>query len=296
MACCERARQRGVLPGMPLAEVAALSKLDAAFGRNQAGGRGSCGRARLLREGEAPAEPYHPTPTLHSARQEPRPPQESKRLTAIQLPAIQLHGHQAEHDHAALAELAVWCEQFSPLVGLEESDSPACLLLDVTGLGPLFGTEYHLAELIVCAFGRRGYQVRVGVADTVSAAWALACYGTSNGGQASSRNPQRKRGEINPQRKQRNPKRKRGEIQLATRPRSRFLKLHSLVVPKGRKHVAWGVSPRKTRTKQNSAPEGRQRAERDPICCRPSGARTRIIPNPWGSRPRLYAFATPWLT
>ena len=146
-------------------------------------GRGF-GRARLW-EGEAPAEPYDPTPTLHSARQEPRPPQESKRLTAIQLPAIQLHGHQAEHDHAALAELAVWCEQFSPIVGLEESDSPACLLLDVTGLGPLFGTEYHLAELIVCAFGRRGYQVRVGVADTVGAAWALARYGTSNRGQAS---------------------------------------------------------------------------------------------------------------
>ena len=27
----------------------------------------------------------------------------------------------------------------------------------------------------------------------------------------------------------------------------------------------------------------------------PSGARTRIVPNPWGLRPRLYAVATPWL-
>jgi protein ImuB len=91
--------------------------------------------------------------------------------------SLQLCEHQADEDLAALAKLAVWCEQFSPIVGLEESPPPAGLLLDVTGLGPLFGGERRLAELIVLAFRRLGYGVRVAVADTVGAAWALAHYG-----------------------------------------------------------------------------------------------------------------------
>src|SRR5436309_2075291 len=41
-------------------------------------------------------------------------------------------------DRAALEALAAWCDQFSPTVGLEESDSPESLLLDITGLAPLF--------------------------------------------------------------------------------------------------------------------------------------------------------------
>ncbi len=70
------------------------------------------------------------------------------------------------------------------------------------------------------------------------------------------------------------------------KPESQVLKLHSLVVPKGRKHVAWGVSPRKTRTKQNSAPEGRQGAERDSNCCRPSGAKYTNRPESLGLAPQ----------
>lgn len=85
--------------------------------------------------------------------------------------------HEPDEDLRQLTDLAVWCEQFSPIVGLEDADQPACLLLDVTGLAPIFGSEQRLVELVVEAFGQRGYQVRVGVADTVGAAWALAHYG-----------------------------------------------------------------------------------------------------------------------
>src|SRR5262249_37672659 len=74
----------------------------------------------------------------------------------------------------ALAQLAAWCEQFSPVVGLEEPDN---LLLDVTGLEPLFGDETILAEQIVRAFHRRSLAIQLAIADTVGAAWAVAHYG-----------------------------------------------------------------------------------------------------------------------
>jgi protein ImuB len=93
---------------------------------------------------------------------------------ATALAGAHLEEHDPAADRAAIAQLAAWCEQFSPIVGLEEPDN---LLLDVTGLGPLFGGEYVLTEQIVRAFRRRGLATQVAIADTVGAAWALAHYG-----------------------------------------------------------------------------------------------------------------------
>ncbi len=77
-------------------------------------------------------------------------------------------------DRAALLQLAGWCEQFGPIVGIEEPDN---LLVDVTGLGSLFGGEERLAEQVVRAFQRLGLTVRVAIADTVGAAWAICTFG-----------------------------------------------------------------------------------------------------------------------
>jgi protein ImuB len=89
---------------------------------------------------------------------------------------------------AALERLAEWCQRFSPTVGLEEADWPESLLLDITGLAPLFGGEEALAQRVVREFARRGLVVRVAVADTIGAAWAIAHYeergrGSGVGGQ-----------------------------------------------------------------------------------------------------------------
>jgi protein ImuB len=81
-----------------------------------------------------------------------------------------------------LLELAAWCEQFSPQVGLDNHPEPQSLLLDVTGLGPLFGGEEALAWRVIEAFGRRGYGVRVAVADTIGAAWAVSRFGADTRG------------------------------------------------------------------------------------------------------------------
>ena len=73
-----------------------------------------------------------------------------------------------------LESLAAWCQRFSPLVGIEEGDEPASLLLDITGLAHLFGGEAALAEQMVGDFAARGLRVRLAIADTLGAAWAIA--------------------------------------------------------------------------------------------------------------------------
>jgi protein ImuB len=47
------------------------------------------------------------------------------------------------------------------------------LFLDVTGIGVLFGGEEELGREVVAELKRLGYEVRVAVADTIGAGWAL---------------------------------------------------------------------------------------------------------------------------
>ena len=94
-------------------------------------------------------------------------------------------------DLAALARLAEHCEQFSPLVGWQtigqpdqttvpaSSDGiavPHCLFLDVTGIGVLFSGEQMLARAVSDKFAQLGYTVRLAIAGTIGAAWALAVH------------------------------------------------------------------------------------------------------------------------
>ena len=82
--------------------------------------------------------------------------------------------HDSKADELALLELAAWCEQFSPTIGIEGADN---LCFDVTGLEQLVGSEQVIVKQVLQAFNRQGLIVRIAVADTVGAAWALAHYG-----------------------------------------------------------------------------------------------------------------------
>jgi protein ImuB len=73
-----------------------------------------------------------------------------------------------------LEALAAECQQFSPLVGCERTAAPESLFFDITGLGPLFGGEESLVRQITEWFLRRGLEIRLAIADTLGAAWALA--------------------------------------------------------------------------------------------------------------------------
>src|SRR3954447_1843455 len=77
-------------------------------------------------------------------------------------------------DRRALLKLAEMCERFSPRVAVEESDEPESLLLDISNLEHLYGSESKLAECVKTFFTRRGYQVRLAIGETVGAAWAAA--------------------------------------------------------------------------------------------------------------------------
>ncbi len=108
-------------------------------------------------------------------------------------PTAYIAEHDPGADRAALEQLAQWCEGFSPLVGFEDltprqpertagTEPPYrtdCLYLEVTHLDTYFGSEPQLARLVAESFSRWGYLVRVAVADTLGAAWALTHFGTA---------------------------------------------------------------------------------------------------------------------
>lgn len=81
-------------------------------------------------------------------------------------------------DRQALEKVALLCERYSPCVGIEEADPADCLLLDVTGLSPLWVGSYEgeegIARQIDSELTARGFQVRVAIGDTVGAAWGAS--------------------------------------------------------------------------------------------------------------------------
>jgi protein ImuB len=85
--------------------------------------------------------------------------------------------HDSSADRRALEKLAEECERFTPCVALEEGDEPESLLLDISNLEHLWGSEAELAAQVEKFFTRRGYHVRLAVANTIGLAWALAHFG-----------------------------------------------------------------------------------------------------------------------
>lgn len=77
-------------------------------------------------------------------------------------------------DREALEQLAGRCECFSPVVGLEEGEAPAALLLDVTHSAVCWGGEERLMERLLERFTAEGYAVRGAIAATLGAAWGIA--------------------------------------------------------------------------------------------------------------------------
>ena len=81
-----------------------------------------------------------------------------------------------EADRTRLQALAIHCQRYSPLVGLEDNPAPESLWLDISGSEVLFGGEAGLAETLQHDLAQQGIQVRIAVADTWGAAWAVSRY------------------------------------------------------------------------------------------------------------------------
>ncbi len=88
-------------------------------------------------------------------------------------PNLHFEEHDPAADLTALEQLALWCERFSPAVGLGPPDN---LHLDMTGLAPLFGGEEMLAHQLLRDFQSRGLAIRAAIADTLGLAWGMAHY------------------------------------------------------------------------------------------------------------------------
>lgn len=77
-------------------------------------------------------------------------------------------------DRAFLERLAIWAQRWGPWSAL---DPPDGLLVDVTGVPHLFGGEAALLEDAALRLKGRGLTVRLAIAPTAGAAWALSHYG-----------------------------------------------------------------------------------------------------------------------
>jgi protein ImuB len=79
-----------------------------------------------------------------------------------------------DEDRAALVQLALDCQCFSPLVGLEESTEPESLLCEVSGCTHLWDGEERFLQAVCSYWRARSYQIQLALAGSVGAAWALA--------------------------------------------------------------------------------------------------------------------------
>jgi protein ImuB len=96
-----------------------------------------------------------------------------------------------ESDTALVKRLAKWAGRWSPLVEVGGDG----LRLDVTGVTHLFGGERGLMRDVQAKFASLGLTVRVAIAPTAAAAWALAHYSPSPLCGGGSTRAERERGE-----------------------------------------------------------------------------------------------------
>jgi protein ImuB len=93
-------------------------------------------------------------------------------------PQLFLQDEDPARDRLALERLAEGAQRYSPIVGLDEDS----LLLDISGCAACFHGEDRLAQLAVRELRSKGWNVRVAVADTLGAAWAVAHTMAANNG------------------------------------------------------------------------------------------------------------------
>ena len=89
-------------------------------------------------------------------------------------PDLEVLDDKPELAQKLLKRLAEWCIRFSPIVGI---DLPDGLLIDASGCSHLWGGEENYVADLIRKLNARGYNVRVAMADTAGAAWAVARYG-----------------------------------------------------------------------------------------------------------------------
>lgn len=89
-------------------------------------------------------------------------------------PQIEVHPADPAGDLAFLERFALWARRWGPWSAL---DTPDGVLVDVSAVAHLFGGEKRMLADVKARCSARGLAVRVAIAPTAGAAWALAHYG-----------------------------------------------------------------------------------------------------------------------
>lgn len=76
-----------------------------------------------------------------------------------------------------LQALAEWCIRFTPIAGV---DLPDGIMLDISGCAHLWGGEAAYLGHIQAKLSGYGFTTKLAIADTISAAWAMARFGNAS--------------------------------------------------------------------------------------------------------------------
>lgn len=79
-------------------------------------------------------------------------------------------------DQADLDKLTLWTIRYSPWVA---ADPPDGIIIDISGCAHLLGGEELLSKDIHIRLSRFGFNARIGIADTIGAAWAMSRFGNA---------------------------------------------------------------------------------------------------------------------
>lgn len=93
------------------------------------------------------------------------------------IPDLQVLDDKPDLPVRLLNKLGEWCIRFTPVVAVNQPDG---LLLDATGCSHLWGGDQNYLNDITKRLTTLGYQVRVAIADTIGAAWAVARFGRNS--------------------------------------------------------------------------------------------------------------------
>ncbi|MGJ8569644.1 MAG: Y-family DNA polymerase [Hoeflea sp.] len=95
------------------------------------------------------------------------------------VPDLDCHQADDARNRALVLKIAGWCERYTPLVALDaapEVERNHGLFMDITGCAHLLGGEAALIDDLESRLRAQGFHVRLCLADTPGAAWAMARY------------------------------------------------------------------------------------------------------------------------
>lgn len=94
----------------------------------------------------------------------------------VTLPSLHVFDDKAGFASKLMQGLAEWCIRYTPVVSIDDTEG---LILNVTGCAHLWGGEEQYITDIYTRLKKSGYDTRIGMADTVGAAWAISRFGTT---------------------------------------------------------------------------------------------------------------------